>query len=292
MRLELIDLEKSYNGTNGHRGALAPISFVMESGEFVSFIGPSGCGKSTTLLMIAGLEYATGGHILLDGHKVQGPSVERGMVFQNYTLFPWLNVMDNVCFGQHLSVRNRSRDDRFMQTERAANLLNLMGLRDFHKHFPRELSGGMKQRVAIARALLMSPQILLMDEPFGSLDAQTREEMQVLLHFLSRHEKTTILFVTHDVEEAIFLSTRIIVFSARPGSILEDITVPFPAERSLELKLSLPFLKLKAHIVHLLHKQQQAALDKDALLRNLLDPGTPMPHSIERAHPHASRRHK
>lgn len=290
MRLELIDLEKSYNGSSGHRGALAPISFAMESGEFVSFIGPSGCGKSTTLLMIAGLEYATGGHILLDGHKVQGPSVERGMVFQNYTLFPWLNVMDNVCFGQHLSVRNRSRDDRFMQTERAANLLNLMGLRDFHKHFPRELSGGMKQRVAIARALLMSPQVLLMDEPFGSLDAQTREEMQVLLHFLSRHEKTTILFVTHDVEEAIFLSTRIIVFSARPGSILEDITVPFPAERSLELKLSLPFLKLKAHIVHLLHKQQQAALDKDALLRNLLDPGTPMPRSIERANPGAKHR--
>lgn len=281
MRLELIDLEKTYAARNGKSDALAPISFAMESGEFVSFIGPSGCGKSTTLLMIAGLEQQTGGHILLDGQSVKGPSVERGMVFQNYTLFPWLNVIDNVCFGQQLSVR--SRDDRFMQTERAENLLNLMGLRDFHNAFPRELSGGMKQRVAIARALLMSPRVLLMDEPFGSLDAQTREEMQVLLHFLSRHEKTTILFVTHDVEEAVFLSTRIIVFSARPGSILEDIKVPFPAERSLELKLTLPFLKLKAHIVHLLHRQQQAALDKDALLRNLLDPGKIVPTSIERA---------
>ncbi|MBL8021731.1 MAG: ABC transporter ATP-binding protein [Leptospirales bacterium] len=279
MKLELVEVEKIFATRQGENRALTPVSFEVGSGEFVSIIGPSGCGKSTILNVVAGLDNATSGKVILDGREIHGPSSDRGMVFQHYTLFPWLNVLDNVCFGQRLKAQKRSADATFIQTQRAINLLNLMGLKDFHNSYPRELSGGMKQRVAIARALLNSPRVLLMDEPFGSLDAQTREEMQVLLCFLSQHEKSTILFVTHDVEEAIFLSTRIIVISARPGRILDQIQVPFPPERGLDIKLSMEFLKLKARIVRMLH--QETVLNKDALLKNLLSQETPgLPHSL------------
>ena len=274
MKLEVRDLEKIYRTKTGSGvQALAPTSFEVGSAEFVSLVGPSGCGKSTTLYMIAGLEEATRGEILLDGQRVRGPSRDRGMVFQNYTLFPWLSVLDNVRFPFDLANNfDTSLTSAEMMTKigRAYSLLDLMGLRNFYGAYPRELSGGMKQRVAIARALANNPKVLLMDEPFGALDAQTREEMQELLLLLSRHERTTILFVTHDVEEAIFLSTRILVFSARPGRIEHEIKVPFGDERTLEMKLSPEFSRLKRELLDMLHHEQPASFDRAALLRDLV----------------------
>jgi NitT/TauT family transport system ATP-binding protein len=196
------------------------------------------------------------------------------MVFQNYTLFPWLNVVENTKFSLELqanvNVRTASVSELMTRYGRAYSLLDLMGLHDFYNAYPRELSGGMKQRVAIARALVNQPKVLLMDEPFGALDAQTREEMQEMLLLLSQHEKTTILFVTHDVEEAIYLSTRILVFSSRPGRVIWDIKVPFGPERSLDLKLDPEFLKMKREIVELLHRDQPVGIDRGELLRKLV----------------------
>ena len=273
MKLELHNLEKVYRGRKGDVQALMPTSFTVGSGEFVSFVGPSGCGKSTTLFMIAGLDSPTRGEIVLDGERVAGPGRDRGMVFQNYTLFPWLTVLENTRFSFDLeSNRDYSRTEGEVMTRvgRAYCLLDLMGLQNFHKAYPRELSGGMKQRVAIARALTNQPKLLLMDEPFGALDAQTREEMQELLLLLSQHEKTTVLFVTHDVEEAVYLSTRILVFSSRPGRIVEDIPVPFGPKRDLDIKLSPEFMQLKRRLLDLLHHEQRADFDREALLRKLV----------------------
>jgi NitT/TauT family transport system ATP-binding protein len=272
MKLEIRNLEKTYASRKGDVRALTPTSFSVGSGEFVSLVGPSGCGKSTTLYMVAGLDQPTGGDILLDGAAVTAPGADRGMVFQNYTLFPWLTVLENTRFSFDLeNNRDNSRTTSEVLTRvgRAYSLLDLMGLQNFYNAYPRELSGGMKQRVAIARALTNQPKVLLMDEPFGALDAQTREEMQELLLLLSRYEKTTILFVTHDVEEAIYLSTRILVFSARPGRIVADLPVPFGSDRDLEIKLSSEFMTLKRQILDLLHHEQKTDLDRDALLRKL-----------------------
>ena len=272
MKLEVRQIEKVYRGRQADVTALQPSSFEVGPGEFVSLLGPSGCGKSTTLYMIAGLETPTRGEILLDGQPVCGPGRDRGMVFQNYSLFPWLTVAENTRFSFDLdSNRDPGRTEGEVMTRvgRAYSLLDLMGLQQFYEAYPRELSGGMKQRVAIARALTNQPKLLLMDEPFGALDAQTREEMQELLLLLSRHERTSVLFVTHDVEEAIFLSTRILVFSARPGRILEDIPVPFGPERALELKLHPDFLHLKRRLLDLLHHEQPVGFDRAALLRKI-----------------------
>ncbi|MFO1477251.1 MAG: ABC transporter ATP-binding protein [Verrucomicrobiota bacterium] len=278
MKLEVRSLEKIYSSRKGLVQALQPTSFSVGTGEFVSLVGPSGCGKSTTLYMVAGLEQASGGEILLDGEQVRGPGADRGMVFQNYTLFPWLTVLQNTQFSFELqSNRDSSRTPGQVMTRvgRAYSLLDLMGLQNFYGAYPRELSGGMKQRVAIARALTNQPKILLMDEPFGALDAQTREEMQELLLLLSRHERTTILFVTHDVEEAIYLSTRILVFSSRPGRILADIPVPGGAERTLDFKLTPEFMRLKRELLDLLHQQQKTDFDREQLLRKLVQqPGS------------------
>jgi len=246
--------------------------FGFQVFDSLLLVGPSGCGKSTTLYAIAGLEQATGGEIRLDGQPVTGPGHDRGMVFQNYTLFPWLTVRQNARFAFSLA-NNRgagTAEGAAVDATRADSLLNLMGLNKFYDAYPRHLSGGMKQRVAIARALANRPKVLLMDEPFGALDAQTREEMQELLLHLSRHEKTTILFVTHDVEEAIYLSTRILVFSARPGRIMREITVPFGPERSLDMKLTEPFIRLKREIVGLLHHVPGPDHDRQALLQELV----------------------
>lgn len=274
MKLEVQNLEKVYPGRKGDVQALTPTTFTIGSGEFVSLVGPSGCGKSTTLHMIAGLDSPTRGSILLDGGAVTGPGADRGMVFQNYTLFPWLTVLQNTRFGFDLeSNRDYSLTDGEVMNRvgRAYCMLDLMGLKNFYNAYPRELSGGMKQRVAIARALANRPKVLLMDEPFGALDAQTREEMQELLLLLSRHEKTTILFVTHDVEEAIYLSTRILVFSARPGRIIADIRVPFGDERGLPVKLSPEFMQLKRQLLDLLHREEHSEFDRDALLKKLVE---------------------
>ena len=273
MKLEVRSVEKTYASKKGPTPALLPTSFEVGDAEFVSLVGPSGCGKSTTLYMIAGLDEPTGGEIRLDGRRVSGPGSDRGMVFQNYTLFPWLTVLDNTRFGFELAANcdySKTSGEMMADVGRAYSLLDLMGLQRFHKAYPRELSGGMKQRVAIARALTTRPKVLLMDEPFGALDAQTREEMQELLLLLSRHERTTILFVTHDVEEAIYLSTRILVFSGRPGRIIHEMHVPFGETRPLELKMSREFFDLKRELLGLLHHEQRSDFDRDELLRKLV----------------------
>jgi len=276
MKLELQKLAKTYAGKSGPVAALSPTTFSVEGGAFVTLLGPSGCGKSTALQLIAGLDEPTSGEVRLDGGRVTGPGAERGMVFQSYTLFPWLNVFDNTRFSTHLS-RNRARPGADLPAdarERARSLLELMGLKDFQHAYPRELSGGMKQRVAIARALTNRPKLLLMDEPFGALDAQTREEMQQLMLLLHAHERTTVLFVTHDVEEALYLSSRVLVFSARPGRVISDLAVPFgsSAERRPELKLSPEFTELKRELFGLLHPGARSHDGRGALLDKLVSP--------------------
>ena len=277
MSLSLRQLEKRYRTRGGSTLALSPTDCDIAPGEFVSLLGPSGCGKSTLLYLVAGLDTPSGGEIHLDGRLVQGPGRDRGMVFQNYTLFPWLRVRENVRFGLGLAANQdyeRPPADILHDWERSDYLLELMGLADFAQAFPRELSGGMKQRVAIARALVGRPEILLMDEPFGALDAQTREELQELTRLIQAHERTTILFVTHDIDEALFMSTRILVFSSRPGRIVRDFAVPFGAERPLDLKVSPEFLRLKRELFDLLHEGRPAVTDRSELLRKLIRPAT------------------
>lgn len=275
MRLDVKDLAKSYRARKAFVEALTPTSFSVESGEFVSFLGPSGCGKSTLLHLIAGLEQPTSGEIFLGNARVQGPGKDRGMVFQNYTLFPWLTVYQNARFGSCLAAnvdREREYEQALEDVRRARSLLDVMGLKDFYHAYPRELSGGMKQRVAIARALANRPRLLLMDEPFGALDAQTREEMQELMLLLYAHERTTVLFVTHDVEEALYLSTRILVFSPRPGRIVADLTTPFAAAalREPDLKLTPEFLQKKRELLRLLHPEAPTPFDRKSLLDQLV----------------------
>ncbi|HVZ33889.1 MAG TPA: ABC transporter ATP-binding protein [Polyangiaceae bacterium] len=274
MTLEVRALAKTYAGQSGPVPALLPTSFSVESGAFVTLLGPSGCGKSTLLHLIGGLDEPTSGDVQLDGARIRGPGPQRGMVFQSYTLFPWLNVLDNACFSTQLA-RNRSRPgmNAAAAAERARWLLELMGLGDFLQAYPRELSGGMKQRVAIARALTNRPQLLLMDEPFGALDAQTREEMQELMLLLHAHEQTTVLFVTHDVKEAIYLSSRVLVFSPRPGRILRDVAVPFgpSSTRRSELQYSAEFMDLERELRSLLHPEARSQ-GRGALLDQLVRP--------------------
>jgi NitT/TauT family transport system ATP-binding protein len=269
MKLEVENVTKTYVGRKGATVALAPTSFQIGDGEFVCLLGPSGCGKSTALHLIAGLEEASEGNILLDGNKVTGPGRDRGMVFQSYTLFPWLTVSENARFSSRLRSNAKSSVG---DVARAHSLLDLMGLKSFYDAYPRELSGGMKQRVAIARALANKPKVLLMDEPFGALDAQTREEMQELMLLLHAHEQATVLFVTHDVEEAIYLSTRILVFSHRPGRILRDVAVPFGPgpTRTSDLKLTPEFMRLKRELIGLLHPGSRTDIDREALLKELV----------------------
>jgi len=272
--LEIHQLEKHYVTRKTVTQALLPLTCSVQPGEFVSLLGPSGCGKSTLLYLVAGLDTPTGGEIFLGGQTVTGPGRDRGMVFQNYTLFPWLRVLENIQFGLTLA---RNQDFRrpvpviMHEWERSDWLLELLGLTDFAEAYPRELSGGMKQRVAIARALVNRPQLLLMDEPFGALDAQTREELQEMLRLLHAYERMTVLFVTHDIDEALFLSTRVLVFSARPGRIVRDLAVPFGPDRPLELKVSPEFLRLKRELFDLLHQDRGAGPDRAGLLRKLVN---------------------
>ncbi|MBE2214228.1 MAG: ABC transporter ATP-binding protein [Opitutaceae bacterium] len=285
MSLELRQLEKCYRTRGRDTQALAPSTFSVQPGEFISLLGPSGCGKSTLLYLVAGLDEPTAGSIELAGVPVCGPGRDRGMVFQNYTLFPWLRVRENVQFALTLAANTdywRDLGEVVHEWERADSLLELMGLADFAEAYPRELSGGMKQRVAIARALVNRPKLLLMDEPFGALDAQTREELQEMLLLLHAHEKMTVLFVTHDIDEALFLSTRVLVFSARPGRIIRDLAVPFGPARPLELKVQPEFLQLRRELFGLLHQDSRSGTDRAELLRKLVrrEPAdTPLTHS-------------
>ncbi len=226
----------------------------MAQNDFVTILGPSGCGKSTLLRIVAGLETPTSGEVLLAGQRITGPGADRGMVFQRYTLFPWLTVQDNVCFG----LRERGLP-RSQQLEAAGAFLHQVGLRGFEQHFPKQLSGGMPQRVAIARALANRTRLLLRDEPFGALDHQTRELMQELLLGIWEAGRTTVLFVTHDIDEAVFLGSRVVVMSARPGRIKLDQLVPLPHPRHDAVKTTPAFSALKAELTEQVRGEVRAA---------------------------------
>lgn len=233
--------------------ALQNVSLTVSPGEFVVLLGPSGCGKSTLVGAIAGHLQATKGTITVDGQPIQGPNPERGLVFQHHTLFPWKKVIDNVAFG--LKMKGVSKKERLAK---AHELLKLVGLKGFEQHYPAQLSGGMKQRVEIARVLINDPRVMLMDEPFGALDAQTRMMMQQLLLDVWERVKTTILFITHDIDEALFLADRIIVMSPRPGRFIEEIRLDFNLPRQSDLLTSDHFMQLKRHCIDLLHPQGSA----------------------------------
>lgn len=226
--------------------AVEDVSLVIRDGEFVSVVGASGCGKTTLLQMVAGFEQPTSGEIRLNGYRIQGPSRERAVVFQQPTLYPWLTVRKNVALG--LTLRKRTAVDWQMVDD----FVRRVGLEQFTKHHPHQLSGGMQQRVSIARALVTHPDILLMDEPFGALDAQTRNEMQEFLLDLWQSLRSTVLFITHDVEEAILLSDRVVVMSPRPGRILRDIPIEIPRPRVWDVLLSNEFLDYKREILSLI----------------------------------------
>ena len=226
--------------------AVDNVSFRLAPNEFSCIVGPSGCGKSTLLNIAAGLMPATSGEILVDGEAVPGPGADRGMVFQNYTLFAWLSVADNVAFGLKLKGLPKAQ-----RQERVDYYLDIVGLSDWAKAYPKELSGGMKQRVAIARALANDPEVLLMDEPFGALDSQTKEQLQAFFHDLWTKTQITVLMITHDVEEAIFLSQRVFIMD-RSGKIRETVSISLSAQRELEMKLTPEFLDYKRKIVHML----------------------------------------
>ena len=223
--------------------ALLPVDFEVRENDFVTILGPSGCGKSTMLRIVAGLDFPTTGQVLLDGQAVEGPGADRGMAFQSYTLFPWLTVEQNIRFG----LREKGVSEA-VQKERSSYFIAKVGLRGFEQHFPKQLSGGMQQRTAIARALANDPKILLMDEPFGALDNQTRVLMQELLLGIWESERKTVLFVTHDIDESIFMANRVAVFSARPGRIKSDIAVHLPHPRHYTIKTSPEFMELKARL--------------------------------------------
>ncbi|HSC85073.1 MAG TPA: ABC transporter ATP-binding protein [Pseudomonas sp.] len=232
--------------------ALQDVSLDIGANEFITFVGASGCGKSTLLRSIGGLEQHSSGQILVDEHVVDRPGIDRAMVFQHYSLYPWLTVSQNIKFCRQLKVVSdtvRNEGDIELASGRADALINLMGLSAFCDAYPNQLSGGMQQRVAIARALMPKPQILLMDEPFGALDAQTREVMHDLIRHVHRLERSTILFVTHDVEEAIYLGGRVVLMAPRPGRIDSIYEVPLPAERHQDMKLSADFVALKRTIL-------------------------------------------
>ena len=234
--------------------ALQETDLRVAENDFITILGPSGCGKSTMLRIVAGLEQPSSGEVLLDGKAITGSGADRGMVFQSYTLFPWLDVLSNVCFGlreRGLSVRD--------QHDAAMGFINKVGLRGFENHYPKQLSGGMQQRVAIARALANEPRILLMDEPFGALDHQTRELMQELLLGIWESQRKTILFVTHDIDEAVFMGSRVVVMSARPGRIKLDRVITLAHPRHYSVKTSPEFVALKAELTEQVRVEVRAA---------------------------------
>jgi NitT/TauT family transport system ATP-binding protein len=239
-KLVVDDVSKTFTTRRGSVHALDHVDLRVENGELVCLLGSSGCGKSTLLSIIGGLESPSSGQVTIDGDVVVGPGADRGMVFQGYSLFPWLSVRKNIAFGLEIAGWDRARRDA-----RVNELLGIMGLHEFADGLPRELSGGMRQRVAIARALAPEPDILLLDEPFGALDAHTRRHLQDFLLTVWRRTGATILMVTHDVDEAIYLANRIHVMAARPGRVADVIEVPFGADRGPLTKRDPRFLDLR-----------------------------------------------
>lgn len=248
---------KIYGNKKNTTLAVDHVDFEILENEFVCIVGPSGCGKSTLLKMISGLDEISDGAIILDDRSLNGPGADRGMVFQSYSLFPWMTVEKNIEFGLKLKKTPKDEKEKIV-----TKYLQLMGLEQFRKSYPKELSGGMKQRVAIARALANSPEVLLMDEPFGALDPQTKADMQLLMRKIWQKERPTVIFITHDIEEAVFLSTRIYVMSARPGKIIADVPDYLPYDRDLELKDSKEFIELRKKVNAILHSKEQTEVEE------------------------------
>jgi NitT/TauT family transport system ATP-binding protein len=255
-------LGKVFPTPGGSVTALEGIDFSVHRREFVSVIGSSGCGKSTLIRILAGLETPTSGKVLLDDRPVTGPCPDRGMVFQGYTLFPWLTVKGNVMFGLKIAGHGQAQAE-----SEARQWIELVGLRKFEDSYPHQLSGGMKQRVAIARALANQPRILLMDEPFGALDAQTRAQMQTYLLQIWRNVNITILFITHDLDEAVYLSDRILVLKAHPGRVEEVIEVPVARPRTPDQCLTPEFIATRHHIEELIHPRSESAVEALPMIR-------------------------
>ena len=254
--LSVRGVSRSFTSTQGGAATLAlqATDLSVAENDFITILGPSGCGKSTLLRIVAGLDKQTSGEVLLGGERIRGPGADRGMVFQSYTLFPWLNVRDNVCFG--LRERGWPRE---RQLEVAQGFLQKVGLSGFENHFPKQLSGGMQQRTAIARALANDPRILLMDEPFGALDHQTRELMQELLLGIWEAQRKTVLFVTHDIDEAVFMGSRVVVMSARPGRIKLDREITLAHPRHYSVKTRPDFAAWKAELTEQVRTEVLAA---------------------------------
>ncbi|MDB5520240.1 MAG: transporter related [Tardiphaga sp.] len=248
----------SFDTPKGRLQVVDDVTYDIHDGDFIAVIGPSGCGKTTMMSMLAGFQKPTGGQVLFDGHEVSGPGPERGVIFQEYGVFPWLTVKQNIAFGLQLKA-NRVQDRE--QAEICDHYLALMGLSDFANSYPKHLSGGMRQRLAIARAYAVKPQFLLMDEPFGALDAQTRSNMQNLLLQVLAAENKTVMLITHSVEEAIYLASRIVVITARPARIKEIIEVPFAYPRDEKIQERPEFGELRSRIRDLVmneYRLQQA----------------------------------
>jgi NitT/TauT family transport system ATP-binding protein len=250
-KLEIRGLGKTF----GELHALQAIDLSVARGEFISVVGPSGCGKTTFLRIVAGLEPATAGEVVLDGRTVRGPGGDRGFVFQSDSLLPWRTVFANAIIGREIAGRvGRAERQRTME------LLKLVGLEGFENYHPRQLSGGMRQRVNLARALAIDPEILLMDEPFSSLDAQTREIMQTELLRIWEQGRKTVLFVTHQIDEAVFLSDRVLVFARRPGRLLESVAIALPRPRALAIKRTSEFVSYVDHIWRLIEDDVRMSL--------------------------------
>lgn len=253
-KIQVKNLHKTFPLKGQDFVALGSVDLEIADQEFVTVVGPSGCGKTTLLNIIAGLEKKTAGQVMVDGEEVSGPSPERGVIFQQYALFPWLTVRENVEFGLRLK-----RLPKKHVTERAQHFIELVGLTQFADALPKMLSGGMKQRCALARAYAVDPKLLLMDEPLGALDALTRVNLQGQLLKTWQTEKRTVLFITHDVDEAVFLANRVVVMAANPGRIKEIIEVDLPYPRNIELRLTPRFGELRNQVWSAVYSQD---LDK------------------------------
>jgi NitT/TauT family transport system ATP-binding protein len=254
-KLELRNISMQFSRRGQTFEALRDVSFQVEAGEFISIVGASGCGKTTLLRIVDGLRPPTRGEVWVDGRPVDRPGPDRGFVFQQDGLFPWRTIIDNVIFG--LEVQGKSKGDA---RKRADTLLRLVGLNGFEQHFPHELSGGMRQRANLARALTIDPDVLLMDEPFASLDAQTREIMQSELLRIWRSNRKTVLFVTHQIDEAVYLADRVVVMTSRPGQVKAVVDVAIPRPRDLSVKRTPRFLELVDEIWKMIEEEVKAAL--------------------------------
>lgn len=253
--IEMRDISVRF-GLNGQAiEAISGVSLEVKPGDFVTVIGPSGCGKSTLLNIVAGFLRPTVGEALLDGRRIDKPGADRGVVFQQYSLFPWMTVRKNVEFGLKMQGLNINARE-----SAARGLLGMAGLLAFENHYPEQLSGGMKQRVGIVRALATSPQVMLMDEPFGALDSQTRTVMQEILTNMWQQLQLSVLFITHDIEEAIFLSEKVYVMTARPGRIKAEIAIPLPRPRTPEMMASPTFHALVRQLKALIREESLAAM--------------------------------